>query len=223
MVFTRRPKPTLRVPLTRTYYQSFDIRSIAGSEFGQIAIAWLILGFCFSAGSLFNITQFLKAFLISLFTLGLGFIAHEFAHRNIARRFGLWAEFRVWPLGLVMALIFALISGGRFIFAAPGAVYIQPRSNTWGSQVSKREYGIISIVGPLMNVIVGIGFLLLQSLGGFFLEIGNIGFTINLWLAAFNLIPFGMMDGYKVFRWNPMIWAITAIPIWLTLFMPTIF
>jgi Zn-dependent protease len=32
---------------------------------------------------------------------------------------------------------------------------------------------------------------------------------INALLAVFNLIPFGILDGWKVFRWNKTFWAIT--------------
>ena len=32
---------------------------------------------------------------------------------------------------------------------------------------------------------------------------------VNTWLAIFNLIPFGILDGWKVFRWNKIVWVIT--------------
>lgn len=222
IISARPPRETIRIPKTYSHTPPFNIRSAARSEVGQIIITWLVLGFCFSIGSLYSPIRFMRAFLISLLTLGFGFLAHELAHRNIARRFGCWAEFRLWPLGLMMALIFALVSGGRFIFAAPGAVYIQPRSYIWSERITKREYGIISLSGPLMNIAVGAIFFFISLFGGILAEIGNIGFFVNFWLAAFNLIPFGMMDGYKVFRWSPKIWAIVALPIWLLLFLPGI-
>jgi len=50
-------------------------------------------------------------------------------------------------------------------------------------------------------------------------SLGNIGFTINMWLAAFNLIPFGMMDGRKIFDWDPKIWFLVAIPVWIITFI----
>jgi Zn-dependent protease len=34
---------------------------------------------------------------------------------------------------------------------------------------------------------------------------------INSILAVFNLIPFGIFDGAKVLRWNPIIWGITFV------------
>ena len=31
----------------------------------------------------------------------------------------------------------------------------------------------------------------------------------NAWIAVFNLIPFGIFDGLKVFNWNKKAWALT--------------
>jgi Zn-dependent protease len=188
------------------------------SELQQLLIAWLVLSFCFSVRALFTPENFPTYFIISLITLGLGFIGHELTHRFVARNFGCWAEFRLWPLGLVMALAFALLSGGSIIFAAPGAVYIVPRQHGVGYGIGKRENGIISISGPLANITVGIFFFMFKDIGGLLGSIGSIGFAVNFWLAAFNLIPFGMMDGRKVFAWSPIIWALVAIPTWLAIF-----
>jgi Zn-dependent protease len=46
--------------------------------------------------------------------------------------------------------------------------------------------------------------------------------VFNSWIAVFNLIPFGVLDGFKVFNWNKKIWALAfaasavllAISIW---------
>lgn len=158
-------------------------------------------------------------FLISMGTLGLGFVGHELSHRYMGRKFGCWAEFRLWPLGLVMALVLALVSGGSMIFAAPGAVYIVPRSFGSRYEIGKRESGLISLSGPLTNMFVALFFLIFRDFSGILSLIGSTGFSVNLWLAAFNLIPFGMMDGRKVFAWSPIIWALAAVPAWIGIFM----
>jgi len=195
-----------------------SVQPIFSSELQQLLITWLVLSFCFSVRGLFSPESFLKIFVASLATLGLGFIGHELAHRYVARKFGCWAEFRLWPMGLIMALILALISGGRMIFAAPGAVYIIPRYAGLGYGIGKRENGLISISGPITNVVVAMLFLIISSFGGIFNFVGLQGFFINLWLAAFNLIPFGNMDGQKILRWNPIIWALITIPVWVGVF-----
>ncbi|MGQ9543998.1 MAG: AN1-type zinc finger domain-containing protein [Candidatus Bathyarchaeia archaeon] len=191
-------------------------RPVLTSEFKQLLLAWFVLGFCFSINNLTTPRLFLTTLSISLGTLGLGFIGHELAHRYVARRLGCWAEFRVWPTGLLMALIFAVASWGRVIFAAPGAVYIIPRS-PFGYGIGKRENGLISISGPLTNIGVALIFLAVSRLDTILNLIGVKGFHVNLWLAAFNLLPFGMMDGQKIFNWSKAVWALLAIPAWLAL------
>jgi Zn-dependent protease len=101
----------------------------------------------------------------------------------------------------MFALFLALIA--HVVFAAPGAVYISGGG-------SKRESGLISLAGPLTNI--GIA---LVALPFFILDIGGIGwiaswvFLINSFLALFNMLPFGPLDGKKVFRWNYLAFGLT--------------
>jgi len=41
--------------------------------------------------------------------------------------------------------------------------------------------------------------------------LGFLGMAINSGLALFNLIPFGVFDGMKIFKWNWRIWLATVI------------
>ncbi len=185
-------------------------------EIQHLLIAWLVLGVCFSVSGIYS-GGFFLIFPIALTTLGLGFICHELSHRYIARKYGYSAEFQIWWYGLILALFMAFVSGGRIIFAAPGAVYIMPaaRYYTWDYTIEKKEMGRISIAGPLANIAVAGAFFMLTDLGGILGYIGLYGFRINIWLAAFNLLPFGPLDGRKIFSWNPIIWAIITIPLWI--------
>ena len=152
----------------------------------------------------YDIITFLNVIPITLIAVGFGFVFHELAHKFVAIKYGFFAEYKVWPGGLILAIVTALFG---FVFAAPGAVYIH------GEHITREENGKISIAGPLTNIILAFLFVGLEFISppsSIFSEIGVLGFTVNSFLALFNLIPFSILDGAKVFKWNPIIWALTA-------------
>ncbi len=145
-------------------------------------------------------------FLISLFTAGIGFLLHELAHKFAAQHYGCVAEFRAFDQMLYIAVGLAALVG--FIIAAPGAVMIS-------GHITRKENGIISAAGPLINFILGLIFLGLMFLFPDSLtmtSVGLIGFQINFWLGLFNMIPFGNFDGKKIWDWNNYVWiAMVAV------------
>lgn len=171
----------------------------------EITISWLTISIAFAilmSRPFFDILQFTISFPIALVTVGAGFVLHELAHRSVARHFGAHAEYRAWQTGLVFAIISAFFG---FIFAAPGAVYIYGNLN-------RKQNGMVSLAGPATNILVAIGFglLALSNISDLTGLVGNMGFRINMFLALFNLIPFGPLDGGKVFVWSKAVWAAAA-------------
>jgi Zn-dependent protease len=187
-------------------------------EITEIAGSWLVISAAFGwviqdrvAGATISQT-FFPALLTALIAVGTGFIFHELAHKYVSIHYGVHAEFFAWPFGLLIALALAFTVG--IVFAAPGAVYIFARD------LPKRTNGIISVAGPLTNIGLGIVFviaaLLLATVQSQFLS--TIAFQagfINFFLAGFNLLPFGPLDGKKVFNWNKAVWAACFIPMLL--------
>lgn len=138
----------------------------------------------------------------TLVTVGLGFVLHEIAHKLMAIRYGFWAEYRLWLEGLVLALVTSYFG---FVFAAPGAVYIH------GNYIEREVNGKISIAGPLTNIMLALIFLMASSvLPSPLRDVAVLGYAVNSFLTLFNLIPIAVLDGAKVFRWNPLIWLIAA-------------
>jgi Zn-dependent protease len=190
-------------------------------ELRDLAICWLVLGVCFSLHYLIpqqglpdgqSLAQFAAFLPVALVGIGTGFLFHELAHKGVAQRYGYHAEFRMWKMGLVIAVVAALLSFGQFLFFAPGAVY----TSTY-KQPDPREEGFISAAGPVANIMLaGLFFLVAAGTGyrGIWSEIGLFGFQINLWLAAFNLIPFPPLDGVKILRWNKLAWFALAALSW---------
>jgi len=190
--------------------------SFSATEIKQLAISTVAIAFAFSL-ILFRDEIFIQHrlagfpvyFLYALIAVGLAFILHELGHKFVAQQKGCWAEFRAWPAGLVMAVVLAVLSLGRFVFAAPGAVVIVPAKKTrFGFAIMHLEpedMGLIGAAGPIVNIVLAALFVLLGLVIPF--SLFSIAAQVNAWLAIFNMIPFGLLDGYKVWRWSPFIWA----------------
>ncbi|NIP67410.1 site-2 protease family protein, partial [Candidatus Bathyarchaeota archaeon] len=75
--------------------------------------------------------------------------------------------------------------------------------------IGKKEAGKTALAGPLTNIVISslCTSVLVVSENPSLWTIFSVGATINAMIAIFNLIPFGIMDGLKVFRWNKLIWA----------------
>jgi len=133
------------------------------------------------------------------------FILHEVAHKIAAQRYGLWAEFRLTLLGTLLTL-FSIVSPLKII--SPGVVEI-------AGVADKKTIGKVSIAGPMTNMILSVVFLALDHYteNPFML----VGAFLNSWTTLFNLIPFSVLDGEKIFRWDRKVWAVSfALSIMLT-------
>lgn len=132
-----------------------------------------------------------------------GFVAHEMAHKVSAQRRGYWAEFRLSPFGLIISVITATFG---FLFAAPGATMI-------GGMANPQDWGRTSLAGPLTNFVFSLVFLAGSVATGYYPGESTLSGVllfvafINGWFAAFNMLPFGPLDGAKVLRWNKPVWV----------------
>jgi len=139
---------------------------------------------------------------ISVFALLLtaSFLIHEMAHKITAQRCGLWAEFRLTTWGFVITLI-SVFTPIRLI--SPGAVMI-------AGPAKKDDIGKISIAGPTINLAISLTSIIAANLTTslpyyvLFLLIAS----FNAFIAVFNLIPFGILDGFKIYSWNKLVWAV---------------
>ncbi len=154
-----------------------------------LAFTFYITGFPFAVPPLH---YFLYALIISFLAIVFSFFLHEMAHKYVALRYGYPAAFRKWDMGLLLAL---LISFFGIIFAAPGAVYI------YGFPTLK-ENGRISAAGPIANIVVGFSLMSFKFISSPFSFIFVYIAALNFFIAFFNLLPIGPMDGVKIIRWS---------------------
>jgi Zn-dependent protease len=195
------------------------LERISRREEFDLFIAWIAISLAFAiiflrdTGHVDPVTALL--FLgVSLFTVGIGFILHEMAHKFTAIKYGFWAEFRKDNTMLLVAVALAALVG--VVFAAPGATVIYDSS---GRGISREQNGKISVAGPLVNLLLCIPFAALLIYGGggnlFTANIitmtGMIGLQVNAMIAAFNMLPVSVLDGKKVFAWNKVVFVIMIL------------
>ena len=173
---------------------------------------------------------------VMLIAVGPAFVLHELGHKIVAKNYGCWAEFRADPGGLKFGVGLAAILG--IVFMAPGAVMV-------AGIVTRRQNGHIALAGPVVNLLL---FIIGIPLGGIILGLtgadvagaasyigeGTINIkpmiydlvffwiTANLILGAFNMLPFGPLDGAKIKDWNEGVWfAFFTLFVGLTILMIT--
>lgn len=164
---------------------SFSIGTVLGSELRVHATfllllawigtaAWLAEG---PAAALLNV-----AFVVALFAC---VVAHEFGHALMARRFGVRTpDITLLPIG--------------------GMARLEKIPEAPGQEIA------VALAGPAVNVVIWAGLTLFFGAGGNLAALAEIDDTgqgflerlaaVNLFLAAFNLIPAFPMDGGRVLR-----------------------
>jgi Zn-dependent protease len=203
--------------------------ALAPGEVGQILVAWIVLSLAISIsylGGLFEGTGDAAGIAAAFIATATAFVFHEMGHKFVAMRFGYVAHFRVWAWGLALTLITAVVSQGTFMFGAPGAVYIAPAvaggyyaygRYSDGLRSQEHDSVLISAAGPGTNLAFAILFLALLIFGpasGFVQTVASYGFSLNVGLGAFNMLPIPPMDGYKIFRGSIPRALMIALPLW---------
>jgi len=149
----------------------------------------------------------LLGILLSIVYLVLAVAIHEFAHAATADKLGdptaraagrltLNPFAHIDPIGTIaLPLSLMLLSGGSFAFGwGKPTPYDQ-----FNLQKPRRDVGIISIAGPLSNLLLGSIVALAIHYLPYSFSVFLIPFVIvNISLAIFNLIPVGPLDGQKI-------------------------
>jgi len=131
------------------------------------------------------------------------FFLHEIAHKITAQTQGLWAEFRLTLTGAILTLISTITP--LFKIISPGAVMISGYADT-------KSMGKTAIAGPTTNIALSTIFLVGTFLFPQQLSILALAAFYNAWIAVFNLIPLGILDGFKIFQWNKKNWVLAFTP-----------
>ncbi len=145
--------------------------------------------------------------------VAISLLAHELSQKLAARRLGLETTFKAWGSGLLLGWLLALVGG---FFPGYGSTYVKQLD--WWYEHKKEKTGIIFALGPLVSLALAFAFWTLTTLttSSLLMASGKVGYTINLVIVIFNLIPIQaaggfVWDGKKILAWNKTIWATLVI------------
>jgi len=190
-----------RIATGKVYFSAKELKhlAVAGLLVMGIGLSSLLYSSIFGFG---NWLDGLAVFGVFSVILTGSFLAHELAHKITAQRKGLWAEFRLTMWGAILTLISVITPFFKII--SPGAVVVSGSS-------SRAEMGKISLAGPVINIFLSavlFGFALGSRffLPAFYPLILLASF-LNAFMAVFNLIPIGILDGFKIYSWDRKLWS----------------
>lgn len=204
-------------------------------EFKHMAISSIFLGFAFPAA--FSTVSGTFGFLLSgsfwpmlvFFSLAafLSLWLKTSIQKWTARMMESYLDYEYWGPGLVIAFLASFLG---VPFGAVGGVKISTeyaeRFGRWRINLRPQQMGIISSVGILLFVAIGMVFYLLAGTGAIygsrnlFLQVAQ----LNGFIALFSMVPTDFLDGTKVMRWNWAVWSVLLllVVVVLLLFMGVI-
>lgn len=180
------------------------------NEKRDLIIAFVVLSISFAiSNAQSDVHTFISVLPIVMVGVAIGSLVRELGQKFVAEKYGYRAEFKAWPLGLLITFASAFIG---IVFALPGSV------QTFADNITDEINGRIAIAGPMANMVLALISIViaalifpLKPLSDIFTLtylICTIGFSVNSFLATFNLLPFYTLDGVKVLKWNAKIWII---------------
>lgn len=183
------------------------------NEIRDLIISFVILSLCFTISTVkMNFHDAISILPIVTVGVGLGFILRELAQKFVAIKYGYNAEFKLWPLGLLITFISSLLG---FVLAFVGLIEID------ADDVSDEIKGRTAVAGPMANMALALLFIVIAALiyplrsysivFNLIFLINTVGFSVNSFLAAFNLLPLWTLDGLNVFKWDVKIWIVTFV------------
>lgn len=183
-----------------------ELKRRSGGEAAHLAAGTLLVVLAGFSLTGYNIGLPLWILILLIGGFAASFLLHEFGHRTAAKRYGLGARFRLDPTGSILTLVTSL-PFIPFKIIAPGAVIVS-------GFLTIPMMGWISLAGPLVNIVLSAAFLnsyavslqLKQTLLAYaFVRLAQ----LNAFIALFNLIPFGPLDGVKILVWSKWKWVVS--------------
>ncbi len=176
----------------------FTLKEIFDLAIMTIAIGYIFSGFIRKEPEEYEIFSYYKNNFVEDIKYGItiaapAIVLHELAHKFAAMAFGATAILHA-PLNWYIIVIIMRLLNFPFMFFVGGYV-----SHTW---LPPLESALVSIAGPLTNLFLYFLIMLLAKkdlISRKYIKTAIISAKLNLYLAAFNMMPLPGFDGFNFF------------------------
>ncbi len=201
-----------------------------------ILIIFAFYGIIFAfleAGTAITSPAGIQLALVLAVSVGLVSLGGDFARRWVARLWPGRANFGLYPANLIVAVVTTLFSRGAFL--SPGILYGVPGGADITLEEEKRHtrervlalvtlvsVSVIGVLGWVMSgALVEAGKTTLNTASLVYLgpivqlfeTLGLAIFAVAVQTAFFEMLPLTASTGARLFRWNPVIWALLMLPV----------
>lgn len=177
-----------------------------------LAISILAMGFIvgFDDGTqTFVFANWIKNLISSTIIVALAVIVSQTAQKIHGLAIGFKVEYKPFPVGLLIGVMIAFLTFGKFWFLAYGGIalslmeihrlgYFRYGLNYWAN-------GWISLTGPLANLALAVFFKLMLFLPN--TPLIQKAIMVNVMLAIFGMLPLPLLNGFGVFFASRFLYA----------------
>jgi len=195
-----------------------------------ILVSAIVFGFMFSfrdygeVGQTFfeQTSQGISSWGVSIILVLISLFVHEYAHKLAAISVGFKSTFKLSWAWLWGTLLLCIATAGHLVIPINGTIDLKlagrQRIGHFRYGLNYWAAGIISLMGPLSNLVLAIIFksLLILSPESIILEKALL---INIALAVFNILPFPKVDGLQTLFGERMFYIFIATIVIITGFL----
>jgi Zn-dependent protease len=186
-------------------YLRFSKQEVSGLV---IAVLATTLIFAFDDGrASFSWGPWIANFIAVLIIVSISIFVKYIIHKITALREGYLAEFKLWWIGIAIALIVGLITSGKVALVLIGGVATtfisRHRLGEFRYGFSYEDNASISMMGIIGTIHLTIIFALLLHFTHY--RIFALALNLNIIMSVLSLLPFPQLDGLQIF-WGSRSW-----------------
>lgn len=191
-----------------TRYSRIKPRELRAALITILVIAFAVSFRKWGIGREVDIGYGLSNFLGALIIVAISFFGRLYVQKIVGLGADFQAEYKLWTFGALLTLILVFITNGKLWFLITGGVTVYAML---GHRIGWVRYGlnhfgigVVSLAGPIANIILAMIFRALHSV--YQTELLYTGFILNIIWALWQIVPIPPTDGSRMFYGSRMVY-----------------